>query len=75
MDHLGGQEFDNVVVVMDHRFFYDESRRLRTKPGHEQALSNLYQMVTRVVRALKIVVYDDPALYLTLLKIRALGDD
>lgn len=75
MDHLGGQEFDNVVVVMDHRFFYDESRRLRTKPGHEQALSNLYQMVTRVVRALKIVVYDDPSLYLTLLTIRSFGDD
>ncbi len=74
LESLGGQEFDKVVVIMDHRFYYDPSKRLCIKQGHTQDLTALYQMVTRAKSALKIIVFNDPTLYLTLLKIRALGD-
>ena len=75
IDTLGGQEFDKIVVIMDRRFYYDDSHRLRAKAGYECDLTALYQMVTRAKDALKIIVFNDPGLYLTLLKIRALGAD
>lgn len=74
LDALGGQEFDNVVVIMDRRFYYDQGKRLRVKDSDTGDLTALYQMVTRAKSALKIIVFNDPELYLTLLKIRALGD-
>ena len=63
------------MVIMDRRFYYDDSHRLRAKAGYEYDLTALYQMVTRAKDALKIIVFNDPGLYLTLLKIRALGAD
>lgn len=75
LDALSGQEFDQVVVLMDHRFYYDQCKRLRCKDNVSHDLTMLYHMVTRAKTALKIIVFNNPELYLTLLKIRALGTD
>lgn len=71
---LGGQEFDNVVIIMDRRFYYDQNKRLCIKKGDQNDLTALYQMVTRAKNTLKIIVFNAPELYLTLLKIHALGE-
>jgi len=47
--------------------------RLAARRGYYSAEGMLYQIVTRVVDELKIVVINNPPLYLKLLEIKALG--
>ena len=68
-----GQEFQKVVFVMDDNFRYNENQ-LSAKKGYYSAQGMLYQIVTRVVDELKIVVLDNPSLYLKLLEIKAMGE-
>lgn len=70
-----GQEFDKVAVVMDKNFSYDESGTLIAFGSYYSAIGMLYQIVTRVVNELKIIVLDNPNLYCQLLEIKALGKD
>lgn len=67
-----GQEFSKVAFVMDNNFKY-VGNRLAAKRGYYSAQGMLYQIVTRVIDELKIVVLDNPSLYLKLLEIKALG--
>ena len=67
-----GQEFSKVAFVMNDNFKYD-GNRLAAKRGYYSAQGMLYQIVTRVIDELKIVVLDNPSLYLKLLEIKALG--
>jgi len=59
-----GQEFDNVVVVIDEHFTYTGEGALATagyksEPYYSQG-KMFFQMITRVRRKLKIVVYRNP---------------
>jgi len=65
-----GQEFSKVLVIMDENFNYDESGKLLTTPSYYSARGMLYQMVTRVVDELKIVVLNNPELYVKLLELK-----
>lgn len=69
-----GQEFSKVVFIMDHNFKYNDSGKLTARNGYYSAQGMLYQIVTRVVDELKIVVLDNPDLYLKLLEIKAMGE-
>jgi hypothetical protein len=44
-----------------------------TQNSYYSAEGMLYQIVTRVVDELKIIVYNNPELYVQLLKIKAMG--
>ena len=69
-----GQEFDKVVFVMDNNFRYNENGRLTARKNFYSALGMLYQIVTRVVNQLKILVLNNPELYYQLLQIKALDN-
>ncbi len=68
-----GQEFSKVVFVMDENFMYDKDGKLLARGSRYSAKGMLYQIVTRVVDELKIVVIDNPQLYVKLLEIKAMG--
>lgn len=67
-----GQEFTKVVFVMDDNFYYDKSRELAAKGSYYSAKGMLYQIVTRVVEELKVIVLNNPELYINLLEIKAM---
>lgn len=66
-----GQEFSKVVFVMDNKFSYGENGKLQMRNGYYSASGMLYQIVTRVVDELKIIVLGNQSLYLDLLKIQS----
>jgi len=67
-----GQEFPNVVLALDKNFNYHDGH-LRGTNSYYSASGMLYQILTRVVNNLKIVVCDNPELYLKLLEIQSMG--
>ena len=67
-----GQEFSKVVFVMDDNFRYS-GNKLTARGSYYSAKGMLYQIVTRVVDDLKIIVYNNPDLYLKLLEIKAMS--
>jgi len=67
-----GQEFDKVVFVMDKNFRYGENGKLEANTTFYSISGMLYQIVTRVVNELKIIVLDNPELYAKLFEIKAL---
>lgn len=55
-----GQEFDNVAVIVDQHFGYDENGKLSYKnKSYYHAPSMLFQNVTRTRRRLKIIIVDN----------------
>lgn len=66
-----GQEFSKVVCVMDSNFAYNENNVLIASKSRYSAEGMLYQIVTRVVDELKIVVFNNPGLYSKLLEIKS----
>lgn len=69
-----GQEFDNIVVVIDHNFYYDSNLYLKSrnpKKGYSEYLMNkmLYQMVTRTRKKLKVIVLNNPIVFEKVLNI------
>ena len=69
-----GQEFSKVVFVMNENFRYSEDGRLEVRKSYYSAKGMLYQIVTRVVDELKIIVSNNPELYVKLLSIKAMGE-
>lgn len=65
-----GQEFKKVVVVLDTNFKYNEQGRLISKHNYYSATGMLFQIVTRAIDELKIVVLNNPDLFTQLLKIK-----
>ena len=64
--HVIGQEYDQVVMLMDHSFYYDARGMLRgiPKPNLEYLYPNLfYQGITRVREKLALVVVRAPRLF------------
>ncbi len=66
-----GQEFDKVVFAMDKNFRYNNGR-LQGAKTYYSLEGMLYQIVTRVINELKIIVIDNPELYSKLLEIKSL---
>lgn len=64
-----GQEFPNVVCIMDSTFYY-EGNKLKAKYTYYNALGMLYENVTRTINKLMIIVYDNPYLFEKILKIK-----
>ena len=69
-----GQEFSKVVLVMDDNFKYSEDGKLMVRNSYYSAKGMLYQIVTRVVDELKIIVTNNPELYVKLFSIKAMED-
>ena len=68
-----GQEFPKVILIMDNNFYYDLDGNLTARSSYYSASGMLYQIVTRVVDNLKIIVLDNPELYFKLLEIKSMG--
>ena len=66
-----GQEFPKVVLIMDKNFSYCNNK-LNFQNSYYSAKGMLYQIVTRVVNELKIIVLDNSSLYVKLLEIKAM---
>jgi hypothetical protein len=69
-----GQEFSKVVLIMDNNFIY-ENGKLKAKSRYYSANGMLYQIVTRVVNELKIIVLNNSDLYYHLLIIKNMGEN
>lgn len=69
-----GQEFSKVVFVMDGNFKYEGSRLMAARNAYYSPKGMLYQITTRVVDELKIIVFNNPDLYVKLLEIKAMGN-
>lgn len=68
-----GQEFEKVVLVMDENFKYNEDGILMYKDGNYYSPKGmLYQIVTRAVKELKIIVLNNSELFYKLLEIKYL---
>lgn len=64
-----GQEFSRVAVVLDQHFWYN-GNQLMVSDGYYSGAGMLYQLLTRAVSELKIIVLNNPALYRRLLEIK-----
>lgn len=69
-----GQEFDKVVFAMDSNFRYGENNRLAVRTNYYSLKGMLYQIVTRAVNELKIIVINNPELYQKLISIKYMGE-
>ncbi|MCL2399290.1 MAG: ATP-binding protein [Defluviitaleaceae bacterium] len=65
-----GQEFKKVALVMDNNFKYDDKGRLSVSQTYYDLGGMLYQIITRAVDELKIVVLKNKNLYSDLLSIK-----
>ena len=57
-----GQEFENVGVIIDKHFYYDENSKLKAVQMNNNVYSPkdmLYQAITRVIQTLEIIVVDN----------------
>jgi len=57
-----GQEFDNVVVVIDDSFYYDDKNKLSVKKEKESYYDKfgmLYQNITRARKKLNVVIVNN----------------
>ena len=64
--HVIGQEFDNVLLLMDESFYYDENGILQGNPhpNPDYLYPNLfYQGVSRVREKLALVIVEAPSLF------------
>lgn len=68
-----GQEFDKVVFAMDSNFKYIDNR-LSGQKNYYSLKGMLYQIVTRAVNELKIIVINNPKLYEKLISVKCIGD-
>ena len=68
-----GQEYDNVVMVLDDNFYYTDKGRLRAKehPSGNYLFSKLlYQGLSRAKLRLCLVIVDNPDLFKKVLGIK-----
>lgn len=71
-----GQEFEKVVFIMDNNFAYSKSNTLKyNKNGYYDLSGMFYQIVTRAVNNLKIIVFKNKPLYYKLLYVKSLGSN
>lgn len=61
-----GQEFDNVIAIMDEHFYYDEESKLKAfkiKDNPYSTLKMFFQQITRAINKLEIVIISNIDLY------------
>lgn len=61
-----GQEFENVITILDHHFYYDENNVLKARKITHNPYSPLkmfFQQITRAITKLEIVVIENIELY------------
>ena len=71
--YIIGQEFDNVMIVMDNFFKYSEDGRLQCKihPNPDYILTQLwFQAISRAREKICIIVLDNKELFLKLLSVK-----
>lgn len=64
--HVIGQEFDNVLMLMDDSFYYDENNQLQgvEHPNPDYLYPNLfYQGITRVREKIALIIVNAPKLF------------
>lgn len=64
--HVIGQEFDNVLILMDKSFYYDADGNLQgiPHPNPDYLYPNLfYQGISRVREKIALIVVDAPVLF------------
>lgn len=66
-----GQEFNKVVVIIDSNFRYNDEGVLITEKNYYSARGMLFQIVTRAINKLKIVVVNNAQLYEDILNIKS----
>jgi DNA polymerase III delta prime subunit len=67
-----GQEFDNILMVMDKHFYYDQQGKLQatTHPNPDYLYDKLlYQGLTRVREKLSIIIIEDESLFNSIISI------
>ena len=66
-----GQEFDKVIILLDESFKLDDEGNyiVYSGPGYYDARQMLYQNITRARDQIKFIIYNNPDLYVKLLKI------
>lgn len=62
-----GTEFDNVIMMLDRKFYYDSKLKLRTK-GSVNDLKLLYKGLTRAREHITIIIIDNEQLFTKILK-------
>lgn len=70
-----GQEFNKVVFVMDKNFAYSNNGELLARGSYYSAKGMFYQIVTRVINELKIIVLNNVSLYYKLLEIKGIDQN
>ncbi len=68
-----GQEFDKVAFAMDSNFQYSANNSLAARRSYYNPQGMLYQIATRAVNELKIIVINNPELYEKLTSIKYMG--
>lgn len=64
--HVIGQEFDNIIMLMDNSFYYDDNNLLQgiPHPNPDYLYPNLfYQGITRVREKIALVIVEAPDLF------------
>lgn len=67
-----GQEFENVGVIIDKHFYYDENNKLRAMQMYNNVYSPknmLYQALTRVIETLEIIVVENIEIFNILIEL------
>ena len=64
-----GQEYSKIVLFLDDSFIYEDNK-LVAKNGYYDAVGMAYQIATRTVNNLKIVVFNNIDIYETLCSIK-----
>ena len=71
-EDLISREYDRVLMVLDHRFYYDESLHLCADGTRGAAIAPLYEGLSRAREKLCLLVVDNPELFSQILAIREL---
>lgn len=76
--NIDGQEFDDIVAIIDDTFYYKPSKKLTTKisenPSYYFPTKMLYQNISRTRRRLQVVVINNPDVLNRILRILNTGD-
>ena len=67
-----GQEFENVITILDKNFYYDEQKKLLSNKVTHNPYSlrkMFFQQITRAINKLEIVVVEDITLYNNIMSI------
>ncbi|HFP7531844.1 TPA: DNA/RNA helicase domain-containing protein [Campylobacter jejuni] len=65
-----GQEYDNVLVIIDEYFYYKDNKLYYNKNTHYNAIETLFQAMSRVRKKLFILIISNQEIYENCMKIK-----